>query len=653
MKTLKTLAIILAAAAIVCSSAQAVSVGLNAAVSGLRILSGAAVFYPEADVDGNKKVELNDVILALQIVAEMRGGFPDIVLAVADSTDSIKLAWLPAGVSYDVHLSEQDSFDPSAATLKKSVSTAQADIDGLETGKTYYALIMAADSAGNKVRGRKIMPVTTLSKQVIVSATEKYSDAAALGLANPVISGTQYSYPKTATSAAPEVGTVMMSADGLRKVESASTTADSIVIETSDVELTQVLHQGGISNKVVMFENASSPTRSARSSDGTVSKTMRWDDNLLVVEQEDFSETGKDKRETEEVAGVDATLDFNPELQTDIEWEGSMFEGVKLTRCRIVGKGTFSAGINAWYKFAASGSVSEEIPILKRKYTSVYSLGTVPVYQEITLSVNAVFSASADGKIEANAKANASTSVEMGAEYNSSTGSWDKIFNSDFEKSVTVNVSAEAGVHGEVRLIPQIEVKFYKTVAAYLTLEPSLSGDIQAQANIYADMLEGYGYGGAQLTKCDFGMKAESYMGITLSVLKITFSMMDKTKIWESDTWPLFSLPTLTAPDDVHLSGSLLPAVGITASVQDGINNPFNDSTIRWYVYPETGRNFITDGTGSRTTWFHAVCDEAYNGTYTVFFSGENRLGASGRQFVKSVVEVNYFCDGLICCGRR
>jgi len=164
MKTLKTLTMIFAAMAIVCSSADADSVGLNAAISGLRILSGSSVFYPEADVDGNRKVEMNDVILALQIVAGLRGGFPDIVLAVANGTDSIKLAWLPAGVSYDVYLSETDNSETSALVPKKTVSANQADIDGLETGKTYYALIAATDSSGSRVRSRKTVSVTTLSK---------------------------------------------------------------------------------------------------------------------------------------------------------------------------------------------------------------------------------------------------------------------------------------------------------------------------------------------------------------------------------------------------------------------------------------------------------------------------------------------------------
>lgn len=252
--------------------AHAASVDLNAAVTGLRILSGESLFYPEADVDGNKKVEMNDVILALQISAEMRGGFPDIVLAVADSMNSIKLAWLAGGVSYEVHLSEQENFEPSAATLKKIVNTNQADIEGLDTGKTYYALIAAADSDGNKVRSRKALSITTLDKPPVISSTQIFHDAADLGLANPVISGTQYSYPKTAESAAPEPGSILISADGLRKVVSVNVTADSIIIETADAELTEVLHQGKISNKLVMFEDSSNPVLTARSADGSTTK---------------------------------------------------------------------------------------------------------------------------------------------------------------------------------------------------------------------------------------------------------------------------------------------------------------------------------------------------------------------------------------------
>lgn len=622
------LASILVTAVMLCSSAEANSVGLNAAISGLRILSGSSVFYPEADVDGNQKVEMNDVILALQITAEMRGGFPDIVLAVADSMNSIKLAWLPAGVNYEVHLSEQDNFEPSPATLKKTVSTAQADIDGLESGKTYYVLIAAADSDGNKVRGRKIMSLTTLDKPLVISSGQSFHDAADLGLANPVITGTQYTYPKTATSTPPEVGSILMSADGLKKVTSVSVTADSIIIQTTDAELTQAVHQGSISNTLVMFEDSSNPTLSARQADGSMSKTMRWDDDLLVVEQKNFSE--KDKRDSDQSAGVDITLGFEPEFQTDIDWEGDTYELVRLTKCRIVGKGTFNAGINAWYKFAASGMVSKEKEIFTRIFKSRYMLGSVPVYQETTLSVNAIFSASASAQIEANAEAKASTVVELGVEYNPNTGAWDKIFSSGFEKSVTVNMSVQGGVYGEVRLIPQIEVKFYKAVAGYLTLEPFLYGDIQAQANYYTDILAGFGYSGAQLTKCDFGLKAESYIGINLSAFKKDFSLLDKTKIWESEPWLLFSLPTLTASYEGTVA-TVNKAVSLTATVENGVNNPFNDSTVKWHVYPKTGGT--VSGTGKTATF-----TPSGEGTYTLFFSGENKLGTVGRQFVKGVV---------------
>ncbi|HAO22540.1 MAG TPA: hypothetical protein DCQ37_20015, partial [Desulfobacteraceae bacterium] len=66
----RSLIIVLAMAiAVSLYAAPAMATDLRHAISGLRVLSGINGNNPDADTDGNGKVELQDVILSLQIVA--------------------------------------------------------------------------------------------------------------------------------------------------------------------------------------------------------------------------------------------------------------------------------------------------------------------------------------------------------------------------------------------------------------------------------------------------------------------------------------------------------------------------------------------------------------------------------------------------------
>jgi len=70
----------------------------------------------------------------------------------------------------------------------------------------------------------------------------------------------------------------------------------------------------------------------------------------------------------------------------------------------------------------------------------------------------------------------------------------------------------------------------------------------------------------------------------------------------------------------------------LTATTTDGANNPFNDSSILWFVIPEDKATIRGGKTGT------LVARE--KGTYTVLFSGRSQLPEPfGRQF--AIVEVN------------
>ncbi len=125
MKTLKPCAIILAVILLAAGTAYSSSSELRYAVSALKVAAGYNAADADADTDGNGTVGINDVICSLQIAAGFRLGSPDITLIAPTATDRLTVAWLPVSddftsednISYGIHLSKQERFQPSADTL--------------------------------------------------------------------------------------------------------------------------------------------------------------------------------------------------------------------------------------------------------------------------------------------------------------------------------------------------------------------------------------------------------------------------------------------------------------------------------------------------------------------------------------------------------
>ena len=529
MKLIKTCVLVFAACIISCTLANtSYSYSeLRSAISALKILTGEKINYPEADMDGNGKVEMNDAVFALQIAAGFKAGPPDIILLTATNTDTIKLAWIPVSnaltsadeMKYEVHLSIDSGFEPSANTLKATIKgEAQTDIIGLETETTYYAKIVAVDKERNRTVGKGQKSISTFTLPPIESSTVKFDIDQNLGLENAVQDGTTYSFDNKAGATPPEIGSILFIKVGedtcFRRIDTVHTTTDNIFVQTSDAELSEVLTQATVNTKFTLFEPEDAVElsdfvmkKSARS-DGSRQTIARWKDDFLVAEQIDNtgetdgvsvkagSRSGEYrdrlKKKDKENAGVNASIIFTPELETKVAWEYDLWQGIKITDAEVIARGTLSASIEAFYNFKAAGSVEKEIPfpLFTRTYRSYYLLGGVPVYQRIIFTVKAVLNAEASAKIEANAEAKASSSLEFGMRYNSGNGEWEKIPpSSNFEKSFTADVDVKGSVYGEVRLIPNIRVEFYRVAATDISIEPFLAGDIKADTIPHGELL--------------------------------------------------------------------------------------------------------------------------------------------------------------------
>jgi len=218
----------------------------------------------------------------------------------------------------------------------------------------------------------------------------------------------------------------------------------------------------------------------------------------------------------------------------------------------------------------------------------------------------------------------------MGARLDPTTGTWNPIPPTpSFEKSFKVGLDAKGGVHGEVRLIPNLEAEFYRVVAADLSIEPLITGDVSVGLIPKGELLAEFGYAPIQLTKFDINLQAQAFVGVSVGIFSKKFPILDKTQVWESPQWLLFSLPKLSASGG---SGKVDESINLTATTTDGKNNPFKDGSIKWFVSP----NKATVSGGKAGTF---TSDE--EGSYRVFFSGHSYLGdLLARQFASAEVSV-------------
>ncbi len=323
-----------------------------------------------------------------------------------------------------------------------------------------------------------------------------------------------------------------------------------------------------------------------------------------------------------EEMGVD--LDFVPSLVTHLELDSN---GIGLAEVYMHGTAVFD--VLAYYRFEGTESINVEKPVFTRTYQSLYTAGPVPVYQEVTLSVQILFTADASIAIDANANARIEFDFDLGARY-SRSGGWEDISDHTTERFLTVDLGVQGAVNAEIRLIPTVQIRFYTAAFAGFSLEPYIEGHIAAELIAEADLLKLDGYGLYRVTQLDAGLGLEGkiYAGMSVFDTKILRYPGSGSKSLFDLKYPLFSLPELSAQILNPPVISCQPTV-IQGTALNGTNNPFDPASIRWATYP-------SDATITRNIAdpYQAEFVAPAAGSYKVFFIGKGEaLGNIARQF--------------------
>lgn len=539
---------------------------------------------------------------------------PRIVSLVATNTDALRVAWLPSiddttpasALRYEVHVSEASPFEPTAATLRSTVTglaptdAPHGDVSALLAGSTVHVLVVALDDAGRRsaIDAADYRTLSLPTAPVVRSATTPLQTAADLGLGEPVVDVTTYSYFAAPNSTAPTVGAVLFGerqgTGYLRKVVAVSTPPGQIVVETSDASLSDAVEQMTVSSAQVLFASTPAVAVTAVSARAARGRAASSD------------------------VDVDSSVDFEPELRTFATWTTDLLDGVTLTSAEVVARGTLSLSLDAHYRFLAAGGVQRSIPfpLVTRTYTSVYVVGGVPVHQQITFTLDAEVSATASAAIDATARARATATVEMGLRYNPVTESWDDVATANFKPTLTADLVVKGKVVGEVRLVPRIEVKFYDVVSANLSIEPSLRAEIATQATVTPPCAP------FELSTFDANLVVEPYVSADFRALARNVSLVGRTRVGGPFTFKLFDLPSAQVSSQAQGNGQ----VSVLATVTDGTNDPFDPASARWDVTPAGGS--VTPATGN--TLGALTCTQA--ATYKVVFSGTGALGEQARR---------------------
>lgn len=600
-----------------------------------------------------------------------------LILAVAGSEKDITLAWdvkdsATIDKTYHIHASNDANFQPDVSTLIKTVQgLRQTELTDLIPGTEYFIIIIAENANGDQIAVSNTLSARTFDKPVILNTSATLEQSEELNLGNPdIVAGNNISFIlDTGDEIIPGQGNILVgkTSDGgyLRKIENVTQTNGELHLVTSNASMSDIFDAGSLSSSILLAnisENAQAGGKSIkrfRTANASQVSQIKWDDDLLEITQtnhayhdDELSVTPlsngrsfkldidteirkKSRSLTHQLSSevsIDASIDFEPTFETEVDWSfGS------LNSAKVKATGNLTVALEADFEFKGKVNyVSPKKRILTKSFKARYLIGGIPVWQITTFTLDAQVTANAESAVVAGSEATTSAKVSLGATY--ANDSW-STFSSPIklQNTIITDIGVKGKINAEVRLIPNIEARFYETTSANLSVEPFLDGKIAAESISDVDFVNKLFPGFiTQMTDFDVDLGLECFMSANFKfvIKEFTQSLLDRTKICGEGTftgaieYPLFSLPELdvTAEQKDNL-------VFANAKVEDGINNLFDESSMEWFVVPEGP---ILNSSGKTMSFTPDPGIEAYQ----IFFSGHGRLGSIARQFVQSKITV-------------
>ena len=332
----------------------------------------------------------------------------------------------------------------------------------------------------------------------------------------------------------------------------------------------------------------------------------------------------------------DVTLDFTPELIIDHEISGSSLNYAKVA---INGKLDFNVLTKFAYTAAAKKTYNSQL--VNKSYKSVYVAGAVPIYQEIVFTIDAELEATAEGSVTATSDLQTSFEIEAGVEFDGTN--WNPIATNKLTKDYTATIEAAGGVNVKVRLIPNVEVRFYKVASAGLSVEPWLEGNLKASATatFNTDFADSDALGLHRVENLDLDVGVEAKVYADLTVWKVNLAHYpseandedgDGKKTIYNPSLSVFSIPSVRLEDNgADVCNETYRLNATIENPESLVENNFVSNSVEWIVFPSAGATIMPTANDNTEATF--TFDKQDN--YTVYMVGNSeKLGSLyGKQY--------------------
>ena len=323
-----------------------------------------------------------------------------------------------------------------------------------------------------------------------------------------------------------------------------------------------------------------------------------------------------------------AGIGFSPDFDVFVQIEG--FE-VEHALTQVTGE----LKLENTLQFLASQSseVEKTKTLFSKKFTKIIMAGTVPIVISGRLQLDGQLSGNISGEVNLEALAESSLTVSAGVEYKD--GEFTYIDDAETTYKFEVIGDAGATIAGELRLIPELDISFYRVAGAEMTLEPyvfseaTLEGQFKAIVdNNFADATANY-----RFSELKAGIAMDASITAKFGII------LDNRTIGVEATWNnngdavlgpyyLISLPSA----EISALSAASPANGLLLGLEttSGTLGFVKDNRVvngYWQVYPEDSSTaFSASGSGAR---FDYSTDAEYELRY-VYYSD---LGSFIRQY--------------------
>lgn len=302
---------------------------------------------------------------------------------------------------------------------------------------------------------------------------------------------------RTGAPLAPAIGDVVVGVQAggfLRRVTAASRSDSTLILQTEQAALANVVETGRFATAVDLFFEPGVQGQLAAQSAVLRPGTVAWgagefrgmvagmsvsragfdlshlDICALLKEASGGSTTCPEQIKKLEIAT--GRLDFSPELQMEAE-----FDGFSLQQFRGVAKGSLDLELAlALEAEGALGEMKHDVDFFTFTRPFFMQLGVVPVIGYVELQLTGAVTVKATAKAAFEAGIQATSSVELGAEYHED--SWSPVSTSDgsFDPQPPSvgdsTLSAAIEVEAKVSMKPRLQIIFYGVVGPFAQVEP-------------------------------------------------------------------------------------------------------------------------------------------------------------------------------------